>query len=314
MRPSPSVASSSSDRRPASSKPAAVASAGGRLAARRVGLAARRIRLAACGVGLAACGIGLAACGGGSPATQSSTAVPDASAVIARSVRQQISTLDFKIVSVVPGGQGAPPVTLAGTASLRVRPTLAGELSFTTSGQTTTERIVGSSFYIYLPRIASKDGGRPWVLVDGTSASKAVGANYAELVQTAERLDPTKTLRLLAARGIFHGTGAATVDGQRVVGVTGSFTPSTANPPGLGRDVVAQLKAKLVQAGATRENVTVYLTSAGVPVRIVTSLTTAAYGILTSTIDINAINVPVVTSPPPVSQTIDLARARLIGG
>ncbi len=299
-------ASSSSGARPASSRLAAVA--------RRVGVAARGIGRAVCAAGIAACGTGIAACGGGSPATLAQSAAPGAAAVIARSARQQIDSVDFKIVSLVPGGPGGPPITLAGTASLRLRPQLAGQLSFTTLGQTTTERIVGTSFYIYLPRIASHDGGRPWVLVDGKSASRAVGANYADLVQTAQRLDPTSTLGLLAVRGIFHGTGATTIAGQRVFGVTWSFTPRTVDPPGLGRDLVAQLKAKLVAAGATRETVTVDLSAAGVPVRIVTGLSTAAYGTLTSTIDINAINVPVVTAPPPASQTIDLARARLVGG
>ncbi len=219
---------------------------------------------------------------------------------------------------MVPGAPGTPPTTLTGTASLRLRPTLAGALSFTAGGQSTVERIVGNSIYIDLSRIAAHDGGRPWVVVDLADVSTTAGINYSELLQQAERVNPTSTLRLLAAARIFHQTAATTIDGQRVIGLHGAFTPAVLRSPqltaGFSRALVAQLEAKLVQAGATSEDVTTYLSSAGLPVRIVTTLHTKAHGTLTTTVDIRAINGKVDASPPPASQTITLAAANKLGG
>jgi hypothetical protein len=222
--------------------------------------------------------------------------------------------MDFTLDSTVPGRSGARPTTLDGTASLRLHPSLAGRLSFTSSGQSTTERIVDTKFYVLLPQIAARDGGRPWVLVDLADASKTAGIDYSQLLRSAEQVDPTRTLQLLAARRRFHEIGVSTVDSHRVVGLTGSFTPATLTQPGISRALLAQLKAKLAGVGATRETVTMYLTYAGLPVRILTSLATRTYGTLTSTIDIRQINIPVLASPPPAAQTITLTQLRKTAG
>jgi hypothetical protein len=268
-----------------------------------------------CSLGL---GLGLTACGGSSSTASSPAAgagTPDAATLIARAASQKIDSMSFTLASTVPGVGGAASSTLNGAASLRLHPSLAGSLTFTAAGHSTTERIAGTSFYIRIPTIAAHDGGRPWVVVDASDTSKAVDFNYAELVHEAQGIDPTKSLELLAAKRNFHEIGTTTIDGQRVVGLTGAFTPATLTAPGFSPSLLAQLKAKLAQVGASRETVTIELTYAGVPVRIVTALTTKTFGILTSTVDISAVNAAVATlAPPPASQTVSLTELQKLTG
>jgi len=162
-----------------------------------------------------------------------------------------------------------------------------------------------------LPSIAAHDGGRPWVAFDISAASAATGIDLNELLQDARNADPTSTLRLLAAKRLFHEIGTSTIAGQRVVGLTGSFTPANLPSSGLiSAKLQAQLKAKLTQLGATREDVTTYLAYSGEPVRIVTTLVTAAHGSITSTVNVHGINIPVVVAAPPAAQTISLAQLK----
>ncbi len=83
--------------------------------------------------------------------------------------------------------------------------------------------------------------------------------------------------------------------------------------PQISPDVRAQLKAKLAQLGVTREDVTTYLSSSGLPVRIVTTLATTTHGLVTSTVDVHEINMPVSVTPPPAAQTISLAQLKQLG-
>jgi hypothetical protein len=258
------------------------------------------------------CILGLGACGGGGGG--GSASVPSVVKLTNLASSQKIDSLTLATTTTVPGSAGAAATTVSGTAALQLRPTLAGDLHFTVAGRAISERIIGNAIYVELPQIAAHDGGRPWVSVDLGAASSAAGINLSELLAQARNADPTSTLRLLAAKHVFHSIGTSTVDGQRVTGLTGSFTPSTLTSSVLSPDLVAQVKAKLTQLGATREEVTTYLTDAGHPVRIVTTLTTTTHGPITSTVDIRDINVPVSVAPPPAGQTITLAEVKKLGG
>jgi hypothetical protein len=276
----------------------------------------RRIGVVLAGVVVAG---GLTACGGSgstttSPAGSSTTAAaastpPPITTLITRATGLKIASLSFSLSTSVPAAGSTPASTLTGTATLRLRPALAGTIDFTTRGRSIDELIVGQTIYINLPQVGARDGGRPWVAVDLSAASSAAGIDLGALLQQIKSLNPSATLQLLAARQRFHETGVTTVDGQRVVGLTGTFTPATLNAPGFSRAIVAQLRAKLASVGATRETVTAYLTFTGLPVRTVTSLTTKTYGVLDDTIDIRGINAPVTVGPPPPAKTISLAQA-----
>ncbi len=220
--------------------------------------------------------------------------------------------MNADIATSVPGaGPGGATQTLAGTVSMQLQPSLAGSFRFSVGGQTLRERIVGTMVYLNLPSIAAHDGGRPWVAFDISAASAATGLDLNQLLQDARNADPTSTLRLLAAKRLFHETGTSTIAGQRVIGLTGSFTPGNLPSSGqISAKLQAQLKAKLTQLGATREDVTTYLAYSGEPVRIVTTLVTAAHGSITSTVNVHGINIPVVVAAPPAAQTISLAQLK----
>jgi hypothetical protein len=249
--------------------------------------------------------------GGGSGGTTSAAAStpPPIATLITEATKLKIDSLTFSLSTSVPAQGTTPASTLTGTATIRLRPSLGGTIDFTTPGQAIDEVIVGHTIYIDLPRVAARDGGRPWVAVNLSAASSAAGIDLGALLQQVKSLNPSSTLQLLADKQRFHETGVTTVDRQRVVGLTGTFTPATLTAPGFSKALLAQLKAKLASVGATRETVTAYLAFSGLPVRTVTSLTTKTYGVLNSTIDVRGINAPVTVAPPPSSRTISLAQA-----
>jgi hypothetical protein len=251
---------------------------------------------------------GLSGCGGSSPSA------PASATLVSRATALKISSMNADIATSVPGPGGTATQTLAGTVSMQLQPSLAGAFRFTVAGQTVSERIVGSTVYLELPSIAARDGGRPWVAFDLGAASAAAGINLSEFLQEARNADPTSTLRLLADRRLFHETATTTIDGQQVVGFAGSFTPATLPAsPQISPDVRARLKAKLAQLGVTREDVTIYLSRSGLPVRIVTTLATATHGQVASTVNVHGINGPVSVAAPPPAQTISLARLKQLG-
>ncbi len=264
---------------------------------------------------MALCAVGVTACGGGGSSNSGSSgaSTPDVATLVSRASQLKVNSLAFTLNTTVPATAGAPAQTVAATALMQVHPNLTGAFVFTAGGKTVTERIVGNTIYVRIPALAARTG-RTWLAVDLGAASSASGIDLSALLKTAQSADPTNTLRLLAAKRVFHEAGTSTIRGQHVVALRGSFTPATLPAAGIDPALLAQVKAKLNQIGATREDIVSYLSDAGVPVRIVTTLTTAAHGVLTSTIDISAVNVPVSVRPPVASHTITLAQLQKLGG
>jgi len=255
---------------------------------------------------------GLSACGGSSPPGDGrSPPAPSLDTLIARATALKVKSLNAHIATSVPGVAGAAAQTLAGDVSMRLQPSLDGSFRFTVAGRTLVERIAGAKVYLELPGIAARDGGRPWVEFDIGAASAGAGIDLNQLLRDARNADPTSTLRLLAAKHVFHETATKTIDGRQVVGLAGSFTPATLpSSPLIGAKLQAQLKAKLTQIGATREDVTIYLAYSGEPVRIITTLVTASRGSIVSRVSVTGINIPVVVAPPPAGRTITLAELK----
>lgn len=276
----------------------------------------RRPILALCAACLTACGGGSATTsgtGGSSTANGGSATTPDVGTLVSRASKLKINSLAFTLNTAVPATAGTPAQNVVASASMQLHPTLAGSFVFTVAGMTVNERIVGNSIYVKTPALAARDGGRPWLAVDLNAASSASGIDLSALLKTATSADPTNTLRLLAARKVFHETGTSTIRGQRVIVLSGAFTPATLTAPGLNPKLLAQIKSKLAQLGATREDIVSYLSETGEPVRIVTTLTTATHGAITSTVDISAVNLPINVSAPAASQTITLAELKKLG-
>jgi hypothetical protein len=197
-----------------------------------------------------------------------------------------------------------PPqvVTLAGVE--RLHPNLVVDGHENLAGRSLEVRFIGSKIYIYLAEIATRDGGKPWLSADLKTLSSASGLNFGELLNQIRQLSPGGPSPLLKAASAFRALGRATVDGQAVYVYQGSFTPTDLTKLGLPGQLGAQTAAKLRQLGATREQVTSYVSSGGVALRTVANIYKGAK-LLTVSINSSArLSHPIRVSPPPASKTI----------
>jgi hypothetical protein len=159
---------------------------------------------------------------------------------------------------------------------------------------------IGSTLYSYSPSIAGKDRGRPWIELTGLSAailfpfhgdpSEEVNAggtgSYAGLINLLD-----------TATGNVDLVGPSQVDGQQ----TTEFA-AVVNPVALIKGV----PKKELEKHQLSERLTVFLTDAGLPVRVGTYMHVGPVAVAETT-DILALNIPVNVTPPPLSQTIDEA-------
>jgi hypothetical protein len=295
----------------------------------------RRLLILMTSVGLA---LTLASCGGGGSASKSSTT--SASATVAQSAciagataatptgsltgAPSLATLirraggrpsvSFTFTQRACVGNGSSPTTTLMAASMRLRPTLAATISRVASGQTIEERVIGNTVYVFLPTLAARDGGRPWVAISLASLGAQIGLNVKELLSEIASSNPNGSLKLLASAKGFAPIGATSIDGVPVYGFRGTFDLAHLPASGLSADLVNQLKAGLTRLGASSETVTTYLSAAGHPVRIVNYAATTARGPIVTIEDVRAVNVPVSVAPPPASQTISYAAVRKLTG
>jgi hypothetical protein len=160
---------------------------------------------------------------------------------------------------------------------------------------------IGTTLFTYAPSIAHKDGGRPWVRLKGVSAAglfpfhgggaarlevKAGGTgSYAELIDL-----------LATADGNVSILGPATVDAQPTTELTAAVTP-LALIKGASEKDVQELP----------EVLKLYVTEAGLPLRVVRTATLGPIAI-SETTDVIAENQPVTAKPPPARKTIGEAK------
>jgi hypothetical protein len=197
-------------------------------------------------------------------------------------------------------------ITLSGVASLH--PDLVVDGHETIAGRNLEVRFIGSKIYIYLAEIASRDGGKPWLVADLKSLSSASGLNFTQLLDQVRQLSPNGPSPLLKAASAFHPLGRATIGGHTVYVFQGSFAPSDLTKLGLSPTLAKQTAAKLRQLGATKEQVTSYVTSDGVALRTIAAIYKGSR-LLTVSINSSARLARTITvSPPPASKTIDYSK------
>jgi hypothetical protein len=160
---------------------------------------------------------------------------------------------------------------------------------------------IGSTLYSYTPSIGRKDGGRPWVRLNGLSAAglfpyhgglskrlevSAGGAgSYAELIDL-----------LATASGNVSLVGPAFVDGQQTTELAAAVKP------------LALLKgASQKDIQELTEELTVFITESGLPLRVTKSAHLGPIAV-SETTDVLAVNVPVVVKAPSRKKTIGEAK------
>ena len=192
----------------------------------------------------------------------------------------------------------------------------AGNVVLSLFGHPLTLRAVDNTTYLYLRALGRVDHGRPWVKLGpgGLAELFTVNGKHIKAPKTVEPKigepalaePPFEGLRkLLAGAKEVRELGAGTVDGQPVT----SFL-ATLEPEQLGREHLASAARLGVPAAqpltATLE---VSLTQNGLPVRTV--ITEHGQGtVISVTLEIPAINFPLVIEPPPASQTITIQKLR----
>jgi mono/diheme cytochrome c family protein len=165
--------------------------------------------------------------------------------------------------------------------------------------------MIGATLYDYSPKIARQDGGRPWIrsrspgFADsdplfpnhGRSGEVNLGGTgaYAGLVNLlATALGPVATV------------GQATVDGQQ----TSEFA-AVVEPLRLIKGLPPKM-LKLLRRHRTAEKLEVFITEAGLPLRVRASIDTSSSSV-SETTDILAVNAPVDVKRPPARRTIGQA-------
>jgi hypothetical protein len=196
----------------------------------------------------------------------------------------------------------AQVITLNGVASLH--PDLVVDGHETIAGRRLEVRFIGSKIYIYLAEIASRDGGKPWLVADLKNLSSASGLDFSQLLDQVRQLSPNGPSPLLKAASAFHPLGQATIGGHTVYAYQGSFAPSDLSKLGLAANLAKQTAAKLRQLGATQEQVTSYVTSDGVALRTIAAIYKGSQ-LLTVSVNSSArLAGSIKVSPPPASKTI----------
>jgi hypothetical protein len=175
---------------------------------------------------------------------------------------------------------------------------------------------VGKDTYFYLRALASKGHGRPWVKLGPGGLSELITVN-GQHVKAPKATEPKIGEPALAEppfeglRGALVGSsevrelGAGTVDGQPVTSFLAVLEPEQLKREHLAS--AARLELPAVQPPtATLE---VSLAQNGLPVRTV--ITEQGQGtVIAVTLEIPAINFPLVIEPPPASQTITIQKLR----
>jgi hypothetical protein len=185
-------------------------------------------------------------------------------------------------------------------------------------------RTIGDARYESRPKIASRDGGRPWVrwrLSPSERSKASTPLSVSELVKIPIDIAPGMHASLAEALTQAQSVaevGPATVDGLQVTQFNATLNPGitqTSSPlrPTLGEGSFANDPSPEVgpaQPAPTRTvTLELFFTPGGLPVR--TRLTVAAGSTsLMADVDIPAINIPVRVSAPPPRATISRSRLK----
>jgi len=183
------------------------------------------------------------------------------------------------------------------------------EVSTTTSRGRSKEIVIGSTAYTRSPlasKLARLDGGRPWVRSHSDAGTVFPYHGSSQEVNAGGAGPYAGLINLLAtATGEVVQVGPVSVNGQPATEFEAAVDPLELLK-GLTQEDVANLQAR-----PPAYHLTVYLTAAGVPLRVVEVLSTPPGSNTissTSITEVLALEVPVAVKAPPANKTISAAR------
>lgn len=183
------------------------------------------------------------------------------------------------------------------------------EVSTTSSRGRSKEIVIGSTVYTRSPiasKLARLDGGRPWVRSHSAAGTVFPYHGSSEEVNAGGTGPYAALINLLAtATGEVVQVGPVVVNGQPATEFEAAVDPLKLLR-GLTQEDVENLQAR-----PPAYRLTVYLTEAGVPVRVVEDVSTPPGSNTisgTSITEVLALEVPVAVKAPPANRTISAAR------
>jgi len=260
--------------------------------------------------------------GGGSshsPSTPASSGAPPAAVSPARAItlaasRAQQVTSFTATLNVQATGSGK--LTMAGSMSVRTKPTLYTDADFSTlsvSGQVVPggmeEILTGNAVYVKLALLSQLSGGKQWIEIPFSELQQASGVNLSQLIQQLEGSNPLDQTQMLGAARDVRKVGTDTIDGVPTTHYTGSFPVSAGLamlPAALRKSVEQQYK------GASTVNFDVWLDAQQQVRRIITAEQNGS-GRQATTINITGINNPVTASLPPAGEVASVPSGALGG-
>jgi hypothetical protein len=189
----------------------------------------------------------------------------------------------------------------------------AASVSFELFGTKWRLRQVGTAVYEYVGPLARYDRGRPWVRLGkgGLSELFTVNGHHVRSAPPRELLSPRPPLteppfsqlnKLLAGAHEIRELGSATVDGQSVTRFLVTLEPAQ-----LETEVSAVTSSVGRVAASSTATLELALAASGLPVR--TEVTVHASEVTSmATVEVPAVNFPLVISAPPAAKTTTLRR------
>jgi hypothetical protein len=217
-------------------------------------------------------------------------------------------------IAIQASGSGA--MTMSGSLSEVIRPQLEAELNFPTlsaAGQSVpgglSEIVTTQAAYLKLSSLSPLTGGKTWLKLPFGELSKALGANFEQLMQQAQNNSPLTQTQLLAGATGVRVLGTGTVDGVAVTEYSGSFTMSAALsrlPASLRSQVGRQASA----AGITSASFNVWLDDQQ-QVRKLVLVEHGSTEDVTVTMLVTSINEPVGIQIPPPADVATIPQSAL---
>lgn len=255
-----------------------------------------------------------AGCSGGGGSTAAPTGTPTATASPTGTAAAAIQLVSDVMAKADAAGtvriQGTVTSSSTGTMTVsgqeQYSPGLEMSMSMQVQGQTMSEVLIGTTFYMDYPALSAEMGGKPWGRIDLGKADGALGS-LSSLANTARTYNPTTQLRALIATGQVSSFGTETVDGQQATHYQGKLTVSQMldQAYGLTAAQTRQLKDTLQATGVTFELIDLWVGANQLPVEVKYVARSAA-GQVSTDMQLSDWGKPVEIGAPPASQVFDM--------
>lgn len=190
----------------------------------------------------------------------------------------------------------------------------AAELSGGLFGPTATERVVGGVLYVDVPGLGSRDAGRPWIKFSSVGLKELLGS-HAGLPAAGNGADGYGELvKEINGASAVTESGPAIIEGQAVTGFSATLRPSELTKASATEKKLSKSELKLerklkIKPPKETGKLEVFIAADGVPVRTIVTIDVDKF-VTTATVDVLAINFPLVVEAPPPGETVTLAELK----